>query len=765
MLHPRRGCTLGVALSFAWATGVAGAALDTSDQKISEARTAAESPAAVERPATGADGEVRLEELVVEAPTPRSAASADEVGARELAVRPHHTIAQILNNVPGLVVAQHQGGSKAPQWFLRGFDADHGTDVAVSVDGLPVNLVTHAHGQGYADPNFLIPEVVERIRVTKGPYLPQVGDFGTAGAVEFVTRERFAERFLLSEGGSFGTMRHVLGASPDLGPVRTLLAAQVYTTDGPFEHPENLWRYNGYAKLALEPTPRSQLLLAAAGYQADWDGSGQIPLRLVNDGTLDRFGSLDPTEGGRTDRQLVDLHWRFTPSASDTVEAQVYGSRYKLRLWSDFTFFSTTGLRFVQYPNGGIEDTRDEAVRAGAHYVPGDGIYQGDSRVYWGAKARYRRSWFVSGLPLQSELGVETRHDDVHVTLRRQVRRQSFFTVNDVYVRERSVSGYLAQQIFFTDWLRLEGGLRGDVFLFDVNDRLPSQGADPNFAAVYLNGRVTDGLVSPKANLIVTPRPDTEVFLNFGRGFHSNDARAAIGGPAFTGVSRPGTGAPEEAVTPLTRALGAELGSRTQALDRVDLAAAIWLLDLDSELVFSGDAGTDEPSGPSRRWGIDFATRWEIARWLAADYDLAWADPRFRDGGAIPLAPTLLMQGGLTAEPVRGLSVGLRARYLADRPANAERTLTAQGYFLLDLVGRYRWRNLELSLELLNLTNTDWREAQFADNSCVRREEQSADPSAPCFAKPGRSAVTPPDGIHFTPGNPFNVRAGLTVFF
>jgi len=775
MLRSCRGRVLGIVVWVACAVAVARAADDTAadtttttSEQMTEEGDGKPDPGgdSSDQAPPASKNETRLEELVVESRKPMSAASAQDIRAHDFDVRPHQTIMQILNNLPGVVVAQHQGGSKAPQWFLRGFDADHGTDVAVSVDDMPINFPTHAHGQGYADPNFLIPEVIDRVGLYKGPYFTQFGDFATAGAINFVTKDVFAENFFLAEGGSFDTMRYVVGASPQVGQVKTMIAAQAYYTNGPFEHPENLARYNGYAKMSFDPTPLSHMWLTTMGYQADWDGSGQVPLSLVSAGKLDRFGSLDPTEGGHTDREIMDLHWRYTPTAADTWEVQTYANRYKLRLYSDFTFFNSTGLRFVQLPNGAVVDTRAKPVRAGAHYIPGDGIAQDDSRFYYGAKARFTRNWFLAGIPLQSQLAFETRNDDVDVALHRQVRRTIFYDINKVYVREHSFSGYWNQQIFFNDWVRFDGGLRGDFFIFDVNNRLPQQGTDPNFSPVYLDGYQTQGQVSPKANLIITPVRDTEIYLNFGEGFHSNDARAAIGGAAFTGVTNPGEGVGEDqTVTPLARAIGYEFGARTRQFDSLDLAASLWLLDLDSELVFSGDAGTDEPSPSSRRWGIDFETRYQITRWLFADYDLSYADPRFDNGGAIPLAPTLLMNGGLTAEFGNGLSVGLRARYLDDRPANEQRTLVARGYFLLDLIARYRWRNVELSLQLLNLTDTDWREAQFADTSCVRGQEQSTNPNAPCFSKPGKTGIDPPEGIHFTPGNPFNVRAGLKIFF
>lgn len=713
----------------------------------------------------------RLDEVLVEARRPLSAASSEEIRARDYRLRPHSTVFQILNNLPGVFAAQHQGGSKAPQWFLRGFDADHGTDVAVFQDMLPVNFPSHAHGQGYADTAFIIPETIDYIQLFKGPYFPQFGDFANAGVINFVTLDEFPENFVLAEGGSFDTQRYVIGGSPKIGAAKTLLAAQARYTNGPFVNPENLASYNAYGKVTWEPTPDSRLWLSATGYQSDWDASGQIPLRLVSEGKLDRFGSLDPTEGGRSERENVDLHYRWTPSPADTVKLQAYASRYKLRLWSDFTFFKASGLRFVRLPNGTVIDTGDGPVRPGAKYVPGDGIYQGDARWLAGGRGSYTRTWFLRDIPLQSEVGLETRNDTADVTLQRQVRRQSFSRVNDVRIEETSFSGYVSQQVFPAEWVRFEAGFRGDYFLFDVNDRLPAQRPDPNFSSQAIDGRSGDGVLSPKANLVFTPLLNTDIYLNFGEGFHSNDARAVILGKNFS----PGTagGVSPSAVSGLAKSLGYELGARTRQFDKLDIAAALWLIDLDSELVFSGDAGSDEASPQTRRWGIDFETRYQILRWLSVDYDLSFADPRFRGeeaiaeagGSAIPLAPTLYMNGGITAELPYGFSVGLRGRYLDDRPANEDRTLVARGFFLLDLVGRYRWRNLELSLQMLNLTNTDWREAQFADNSCVRSEQQGVDSGRPCFNKPGRNAVEPPADIHFTPGSPFGVYAGLKVFF
>ena len=729
----------------------------------------------------------RLEEVVVEARKPLSAASSEEVRARDYELRPHATTQEILNDLPGVIVAQHQGGGKATQYLVRGFDADHGTDFAVFVDDLPVNLPTHAHGQGYADLNFLIPETVDRLNLYKGPFFPQFGDFATAGALNLVTRDEFKEHFFRAEGGSFDTQRYAAGVSPHLGEGKTLLAAQAYYSNGPFDHPQHYNRYNAFGKYTLDLSPASTLSTSVGLYQGSWRGSGQIPLREVSAGRLDRFGAIDPTEGGRTDRENLNLRYTYRPSATEEWWFQLYASRYKLALFSDFTFYKDTGLRFLGHSAGSDQcppDAPPDLCRGptpSLHDIPGDGIEQNDQRYLYGARARYTRFWTLGAFPTESRLQVETRNDQIHVALYRQVERHRFFTVNRLAVDERSTSGFLEQQVFFTDWIRADVGLRGDVYFLHGFDDLPVQPFDPNFDPVRIRGRTTDGMVSPKANLILTPAANTDVFFNFGTGFHSNDARNAL-------LARANPRAAGGLQSPLTRAIGYEIGSRTRQLDnRLDLAAALWWIDLDSELVFSGDVGTQEtaaggnfrPARASRRYGVDVESLFRVTRRLTADYDLSYADPRFRNGDAIPLAPTLLMNGGLTLDLGHGLSTALRLRFLDDRPAIEDRSLIARGYTLLDLIARWRWRNVEASLALLNLTDTDWREAQFADTSCVRREvvpggfPPKGNPGRngfrfPCVAQPGKQTdhpLEPAPDIHFTPGNPLGVRAGITVFF
>ena len=665
----------------------------------------------------------RLEEYTVTRRRPVSSASSDTMRARDFELRPHTTVQELLNNIPGLVVAQHQGGGKATQYFLRGFDADHGTDVAVFVDGLPVNLVSHAHGQGYSDLNFLITETVQRVELRKGPYFVQYGDFDTAGAINIVTKDDAVENSVQALGGFFNTMRYATVASPRLGPVKTLLAAEYYQSDGPFISPNRYTRYNLFSKFTWEPTPESKLMFWASQYAGDWHGSGQIPLREIHSGELDRFGSIDPSEGGQTDRQNLNLIYSRTPNQQETWLVQLYGSRYKLNLYNNFTFFANDPVR-------------------------GDGINQNDQRYLYGGRMSYTRIWTLGAMATQSTVGMETRNDEIHTGLYHQEQRQRFSTVNKVHTGEHSLSGYFQQEFFLTEWARLQLGVRGDQFFFHVGNRLPPVAPD----GILIQGSRSDGIVDPKANLILSPFhnrntlwQNTEFYLNFGMGYHSNDARDVV---QANGKA-------------LARATGGEIGARTNLWDRLDLAAALWILDLNSELVFVGDDGTTEARGPTRRWGIDFEARYPILQWLYADFDLAYADPRFRTGQAkaIPLAPTLLMNGGLTAQFSDGFSGSLRFRYLDDRPANETNTLTARGYLLLDLILKYRWQNFQVTFQVFNLTNTDWREAQFDTNSCVRREVGN-DPRCP--AAGGGEGI---EDINFTPGNPTNVQGGLTLFF
>jgi TonB family protein len=717
-----------------------------------------------------------LFESVVEGERPFTAASSRTVRARDFLLRPRFTPEDILRAVPGLVLAQHQGGGKADQLFLRGFDADHGTDVSINFDGVPVNMPSHAHGQGYADLHFLIPEVVERIDVTKGPYFVEYGDFDTAGAVDLVTRDRVEHSQISAMTGLFPTLNgtrddgsprrflgyRVLGiGTPDSGSFRPYLAAEVSGTGGPFLYSEKLQRYNLFAKAAYPVSPATTLSLAAAAYASSWTGSGQIPARLVDQGLLDRFGSIDPTEGGDTHRLQVIASLMTRPDPRSSFTATISALRYGLTLFNDFTF---------------------DAVDP----VHGDEIEQDDRRTTLYGSARYDRLDRAGPVPFLTTLGAQFRYDEVAASLwkvERRMRLPDCLAIANPCVstedRQSDAAVYLQEDVRPVRFLRFVVGLREDLFDFDVQSNKPGGGLDPDHPDP-VPPAVQRSILSPKASAVVTPIEELDLYLNFGRGFHSNDARSAV----ETG----GAGA-------VPAATGYELGARGRLFGgQLDLAAAAWRLDLDSELVWSGDAGGTVPAGATRRQGLDLEARWQILPWLYADLDVSLAHSRFKadsgNGNAVALAPSRIVTGGLTVQHPSGIRASLRVRHIGERPASqltaddpmdpanpagarvppcspaldastaqGQRCyLVAEGYTVFDAAIGYVTRHWGVTLVAENLTNAAYREAQFGDISQVVR--------VPADVRPGFVPETHPiQDVHFTPGNPLALQLVGTVYF
>jgi TonB family protein len=711
----------------------------------------------------------------VEAERPLTAASARTVRERDFLLRPRMTPEDILRAVPGLVLAQHQGGGKADQIFLRGFDADHGTDVSVNLDGVPVNMPSHAHGQGYTDLHFLIPEAIERIDVSKGPYFVEHGDFDTAGAVDLVTRDRFTSSQVSAATGLFptlhgsrddGTSRRFLGyrflgiASPLSGDFQPYFAAEISGTGGPFLHSEKLERYNLFAKATWRASPQTTLSLLATAYASSWVGSGQIPARLVDSGQLDRYGSIDPTEGGDTRRYQGILAFVTHPDALSSFHVSLSVIRYGLTLFNDFTF---------------------QLVDP----VHGDEIEQDDERTTVYASARYDRHDRLGSLSLRTTLGAQFRADDVAASLWKVERRARLAACGQVanpcvstLDRQSDAAAYVQEDFRPARWARVVLGLRDDLFEFDVRSQLPSGAIDPEHPDP-LPPTVQKNVLSPKASVVFTPVPELDLYLNFGSGFHSNDARSAI----ETG----GAGA-------VPRALGYEVGARARLFeDRLDVAAAAWRLDLDSELVWSGDAGSTVPAGATRRQGLDLEMRWQILPWLYADLDVSLAKSRFKadsgNGNAVALAPSRIVTAGFTVQHPSGWQGSLRLRHIGERPAsqltaddplepsnpNGPRVppctpaldastpqgsrcfLVAEGYTVLDAMVGYGTRRFQVALSAENLTNSVYREAQFGNVSKVIRGVD---------LRPGFPAEQHPvQDVHFTPGNPLSVQIIGTLFF
>ena len=676
--------------------------------------------------------------VLATADRPYSAASSRSVRAFDIQMRPARSTQDLLRLAPGLFIAQHAGGGKAEQIFLRGFDADHGTDVALFVDGIPVNNVSHGHGQGYADLHHVIPETVEAIDVYKGPYFPQFGNLATAGAVAFRTRDHLEASSVRAEVGGFGTagLTGLVQIPTAADHPSAYAAGSYYTSDGPFNAPQDFQRFNLFGKVHAHPTAASTLALDVAGYGAAWDASGQVPDRAVRAGLIDRFGAINALEGGTTGHRHANLRYGIDGLDGQRLDVQAYGVRYDFKLFSDFTFFL---------------DNPDE----------GDMIEQTDRRTLYGVTSTYRAP---HALPLgtgAATVGGGFRADDVAVSLWQSPGRTRQTNLVDADIQERNFFLWSQEEWVASRYLRVLAGLRADYFTFDVEDRLSGVPDAPG-GLPHASGYAQELVVSPKASVVLSPLPALDVFLNAGVGFHSNDARDVVIARQVATRRRAGaTDAelvadrfdPAQADTPvLPRAVGGEVGARLRLFgDRLSLGAALWRLDLDREFVFVGDAGTTELSGRTRRLGVDLEARAALLPWLAADADATLSDGRFRDEPAgadgIPLAPRVTVQGGLTARRASGLQGSLRLRAVGDRPANEDGSITAEGYTVIDLQASAPVGPVTIALALENALDTAWNEAQFATESRL----------------PGEAA--PVDELHYTPGNPRNVRLGVAYRF
>jgi outer membrane receptor protein involved in Fe transport len=686
-------------------------------------------------------------ETVVKGRRPISAASSFSVRDRDFELRPIGSVQDILRVTPGLVLVQHSGGGKASQYFLRGFDSDHGTDVALSIDGVPINMVSHAHGQGFADTNFIIPEVVERVQITKGPYFAYEGDLATSGAVNMVSRDDFEHSsagagLVGSPGHGAAGFRGLAIASPKFeGALKATFAAEIGQTNGPFDNPEAWDRYKLFNKLTFTH-PTWALSLTEMSYAGSWHGSGQIPDRAVQSGQVSRFGSIDPDEGGDTARHQIYAQARLWPTPNSELAVLLYAGLYRFNLFSNFTLF--------------LRDPEN-----------GDEIEQVDRRIFYGGRLAYRIVRHLGAVTFDTTIGGDVRSDDIRGGLSYTLHRRPLATVRNDDMHETLMGAYVNEEIAPLPWLRLDVGGRADLIAFAVDNLLTN--GDPT---APVSGVGAAHQFSPKASLIVTaaerPGAQLDVYVNYGHGFHSNDVRGVFTTPP---------------VTPLTRAVGEEIGARARLFRRWDVAAALWRLDLDSETVWIGDEGTTEAGPPTTRKGIELETRYEITRWLAADLDVTFTRSRFAvgnaNGGGLALAPRQTWAGGLSARHVMGPGVGragLRFFGIGDRPASDDGVLIAQGFTQVDLQVGYRHRWFDLALGIENLLDGKYRSAQFATTSRLRTEPAVGAPVPPGFScGPGRLAPAPggnaPAGrfygcedVDYTPAYPLTVRLMATLY-
>ncbi|ALW85068.1 hypothetical protein AUC43_08170 [Hymenobacter sedentarius] len=631
-------------------------------------------------------------------------------------LRPLSSAQDLLRLVPGLFIAQHAGGGKAEQIFLRGFDCDHGTDFAVSIDGLPVNMVSHAHGQGYADFHFVIPETVEQLKVYKGPYTARFGDFATSGAGDFVTKTRLEHSQAKLEVGQFDTRRalvmvDLLGAGHHLlsrQPESAYVASEYYFTNSYFDAKQHFKRFNGLLKYTGRLSDNTSLTVLGSRFSSTWNASGQIPERGVRDGLISRYGSIDPSEGGRTSRTNASAVLTTALRHDAVLRQQVYYSKYDFSLYSNFTFF--------------LHDP-----------VNGDEINQADDRHLFGYTGTYDRDTRVGRRTLHTTAGLGTRNDFSRVDLRHAVRRVITDTTTTGRLFEQNLNAYLDETLTLTDRLTVNAAVRADVFTFDFRGLLAN---DNSQAPEPLRGRVMHARVSPKLNVYYQLSPAVQLFARSGLGFHSNDARAVIR---------------DATASVLPRATGYEVGSTFKPVPSLVVNAALWGLHLQDELVYVGDEGVTERTGPTQRYGLDLAVRYQLSRRLFLDTDLNYNHGRQTNAppGAdyIPLAPTFTTIGGLTYKDARGLSGSLRYRHIDSRPANDDGSIRARGYFLLDAVVAYTTPRFQVGATAENLLNVAWNQAQFATLTRLPNEPNAV------------------DELHFTPGTPFYVKVNASMFF
>jgi TonB-dependent Receptor Plug Domain/CarboxypepD_reg-like domain len=619
----------------------------------------------------------------------------------DLQTTPVNSSQEILRKVPGLFIGQHAGGGKAEQLFLRGFDIDHGTDIAITVDGMPVNMVSHAHGQGYADLHFVIPETVEKINFGKGTYYANKGDFATAGYVSFQTKEKFEKSSISFEAGQFNTLRAVglFNLLEKQKNQNAYLATEYILTDGPFDSPQNFKRLNLFGKYTTVFADNNKLSILASRFTSKWDASGQIPERLINNGTLSRFGAVDNTEGGITSRTNFNVALIKPINENTFLKTNAFYSNYHFELYSNFTFF--------------LEDP-----------INGDQIRQKENRDIYGLNTeinkKYTNASYQIGFGFRTD---GTKNTELSHTLGRYNTLQ-ILKLGDI--DQTNVFSYVNSEFDFGK-LKVNPALRFDYFKFDYQDKLSS---------TYKTQTENKTKFSPKLNFIYSQNSNLQFFLKSGFGFHSNDARVVV---AQTGKKI------------LPTAFGSDLGTIFKATPKLIVNSALWLLNLQQEFVYVGDAGIVEPSGKSRRMGWDLGLRYQLNNYLFLDADANYTyarsidEPKRQD--YIPLAPAFTSTGGLSVNKYKGFSGALHYRYLKNRPANEDNSIIAKGYMVTDLNVNYQFKNFTFGISAENIFNTKWNETQFATESRLQNETNSV------------------EEIHFTPGIPFYLKGKFTYSF
>jgi outer membrane receptor protein involved in Fe transport len=644
------------------------------------------------------------------------AASQGTVTAKLIENRPALRAGEVLEFVPGVIVTQHSGDGKANQYFLRGFNLDHGTDFATFVAGMPVNMRTHAHGQGYTDLNFLIPELIERIDYKKGPYYAEDGDFASAGSAHIHLANSLKQGVASLTLGENGYQRGALASSIGMGDGTLLYGVELAHNDGPWVNRENFRKASGVLRYSVGPLDNGYSVTAMA-YSAKWHSTDQIPQRAVDSGLLDRFAAIDSTDGGESSRYSLSFDWKRRTD-NRVFQLNAYAVQSRLNLFSNFTFFQ-------EHP----VDLGDP--------INGDQFEQSEARRMLGLNAS--QTWFgkLGGIETENKLGLQLRYDRLDpVALYSTVGQERVATIRSDNVKESSAGVYFENTLHWTQWLRSVAGVRFDTYRFDVASNVAEN-----------SGKVNGRIASPKLSLILGPWAKTEYFLNAGYGFHSNDARGT------TTTLDPKTLVPADKVSPLVRSKGAEVGLRTELIPRLQSSLALWRLKLDSELLFVGDAGTTEASRPSLRQGIEWNNHYIAAPWLLFDLDLAASRSHFSDddpaGSHIPGAVDKVASFGVSIDDLGPWFGAVQLRYFGPRPLIEDNSQRSGSTTLAYLRAGYKLaRNWKVAVDVFNLFD---RKASDIDYFYASRLK-------------GEPAAGVND-IHFHPVEPRSFRISLSSHF
>jgi len=622
----------------------------------------------------------------------------------DIQMNPVNSSQDIMQKVPGLFIGQHAGGGKAEQIFLRGFDIDHGTDISITVDGLPVNMVSHAHGQGYADLHFLIPETIEKIDFGKGPYYQNKGNFTTAGYVNFSTKEKLENSSLKLEAGQFNTNR-LLGIFNVMqsNNHNAYMATEFLSTDGFFESPQNFNRINVFGKYTGKINKNDKIGVIASYFDSKWDASGQIPQRAVDNEIITRFGAIDDTEGGATSRSNLLLNYEKIINKKSSIKNKIFLSQYDFELFSNFTFF--------------LEDS-----------VNGDQIRQKENRVTFGVNSDYSKSFSNRNFKGDWHAGISLRNDQTKNTelSKTKNRTETIDLLKLGDINETNIGAYIGTNIDVNKWT-FNTSIRLDYFDFQYNDLLASN---------YKTQGKLMAIVSPKLNVLYNTSNNLQFYLKTGKGFHSNDTRVVVS---------------ERDKRVLPAAYGYDIGYIWKPTPKMLLNMAYWYLYLEQEFVYVGDAGIVEPSGKTKRLGLDLSYRYQPLSWLFWNLDLNYTYARSinepKGENYIPLAPDFTTVSGLNFLFKSGIYGSMNLRHLANRPANENNSIIAKGYTITDLNIGYKWNKINFGVQIKNVFNTEWNETQFATESRLRNE------------------TNPVNEIHFTPGTPFFVKGSIEYNF